>query len=88
VAVEARLLDDRADAGERLGAPLRNRQTEQTHLAGARPSESEQRSDQRGLPGSVRAEVAEGDAARNGQADVVDDGSMAEALGQPFGLDN
>ena len=38
VTVEVRLLDDRADAGERLGAPLGNWQAEQTHLAGARLS--------------------------------------------------
>ena len=33
VAVEARLLDDGADACERLGAPLRDGEAEQVHLA-------------------------------------------------------
>src|SRR5262249_28906110 len=88
VAVEPRLLDDRADPCERFSASRRDGQAEESHLSGAGGRQPEQRPDQRRFPGPVGAEIAEGDAAWNGQADVVDDGSMTEALGEPVGLDN
>ena len=73
VAVEARLLDDRADARERLGAPLGHRQPAQAHRAAVRAREAEQDSDERRLAGAVRAEVAERDAARDAEVDALDE---------------
>ena len=88
VAVEARLLDDRADAGECLGAPLGHRQPAQAHRAAVRAREAEQDSDERRLAGAVRAEVAEGDAARDPEVDALENRTAAEALRQAVRLDD
>ena len=65
VRVEARLLDDRADAGERRGAlagQRRGRAARMLPAVGSR--EAEQQPDQRRLAGAVGAQEPEGDAAR------------------------
>src|SRR6185437_1972707 len=87
VHVKARLLDDRADAPERLDPPGRDRPPQQVHRPRASRRETEERADERRLPGSVRAEEAEGTAAGNEQVDAVDRGSLAETLGQALRLD-
>ena len=86
--VEARLLDDRADAGERLAALRRLRQAEQADLAGGRLRQPEQRADHRRLARAVRAEEAECDAGADDEVDTVDRGPVAEALRQRPGLDH
>ena len=88
VRVEARLLDDRPDARERLarlagcGSPSSATSPE---VGCVRP---EQRADHRRLPGAVRAEEAEGDAGGDGQVDAVDRRAVAELLRQRVGLDH
>src|SRR5262249_46001253 len=57
VSVEARLLDDRADASKRLSAARWNREAEQLHRAFVRMRQPEQHADERRLAGAVRAEV-------------------------------
>jgi hypothetical protein len=86
--VRARLLDDRADAGERLRTPCRHVEAEQSHRAGGGACEPEQHADERGLAGAVRPEVAERRAGGDAQVDVVDRDTVAEALREPFGLDD
>jgi len=61
VTVEARLLDDHADARERRGPLGRHRPPEQPHRAGI--GEAEQHPDQGRVAGAVRAEMAKGGAA-------------------------
>src|SRR5204863_892749 len=88
VRMEARLLDDRAYARERrlaLGGP---RTPEQLHRPRGRGGETEQHPDQRRLTGAVRAEVAEGRAARDTEIDVRHCDAVAELLRQASGLDN
>ena len=80
VAMEARLLDDRAHAGERCGPLGRNRLTEKPHRPGGRAGQPEQHPDQRRLPGAVRSEVAEGGAARDDEVDPVDGDALAKTL--------
>ena len=87
VGVEARLLDDRADAGERRGAAAGQVVPEQAHRARGRVGEAEQQPDQRGLAGAVGAEEAERDAARHLEVDAVERGAIAEALAEPARLD-
>ena len=72
VAVEARLVDDRADPGQCVAALGRDRDAEQRHRATVGLGQPEQGADQRRLAGSVRPEVAERAAARDEQLDVVD----------------
>ena len=81
MAVEARLLDDRADPGEGVGAPVGNREPEHLHRSLAGRGQAEQHTDQGGLAGAVRTEEPEGAAARDGQVGVVDGNPLAEALG-------
>jgi hypothetical protein len=88
VPVEAGLLDDRADPGERLFAPRGNGKTQQAHRAGRRRRQAEQHADQRRLAGSVGPEVAEGDAARHAEVDALDHGPLTELLGEGFRLDD
>ena len=88
VGVEARLLDDRADARERVRTLGRLRQSKQRDLAGGRVRQPEQRADQGRLAGAVRAEEAEGDAGGDRQVDAVDGDAVAELLGQPARLDD
>ncbi len=87
VQVKARLLDDRADALQRLRALGGHGMAEQAHAAGARLGEAEQHADHRRLAGAVRAEEAERRAARHLQVDAVERRALAEALGQAAGLD-
>ena len=86
--MKARLLDDRADARERLAPLGRLRQPEQAHLARGRARQAEQRADERRLPGAVRAEEAEGNAAGDDEVDSVDGDALAEALRQALRLDH
>ena len=69
--MEARLLDDRADAGERGGAAARQVVAEQAHAPGGRLGEAEQQPDQGRLAGAVRAEEAERGAARHREVDAI-----------------
>ena len=88
VAVEARLLDDRADARERWRRSSGHAAGRAAaSMPGVGAGEPEQHPDQRRLAGAVRAEVAEGGAARNMKVDGVDRHGGAEALGQADGLD-
>jgi hypothetical protein len=87
VVVEAGLVDDRADAGERVAPSRGHRQAEQLHRAGRRLGQSEQHPDQGRLAGAVRAEVGERGPARHMESDVADDRRLAEALRQTFCLD-
>ena len=85
--MEARLLDDRADAGERGGAVAADVVAEHAHRAGGRLGEAEQEADQGRLAGAVGAEEAEGGAARHLEVDAVEGRPLAEALAEPAGLD-
>ena len=85
--MEARLLDDRADARERRGAAARQVVAEQAHAARGRLGQAEQQPDQRGLAGAVGAEEAEGDAARHLEVDAVERRPRAEPLAEARGLD-
>ena len=87
VAVEAGLVDDGADAGQRQVAMAGDGVAEQGHGAGVGVGQTEQHPDQRRLAGAVGAEIAEGAAAGNEQLDVVDGDVLAESLRQPVGLD-
>ena len=60
---------------------------EKEHCAGIGVGQAQQHSDQRGLAGPIRPEVAESAAAGNEELDVVDGDVLAESLGQPVGLD-
>ena len=81
--VEAGLLDDRADARERLGAPRGHGKAEHVHRSARGRGEPEQHADQRRLAGSVRTEIAECAAARDAQVDGIDRDPVAESLCQP-----
>ena len=82
VGVEARLLDDRADAGERGGPLGRQVVAEQAHAAGGRLGEAEQQADEGGLAGAVGAEEAERGAARHRQVDRLQRRARPEALAE------
>ena len=84
MAVEARLLDDRADARQRLRAVVL---AEQADRAAGGLREPEQQPDQRRLAGAVGAEEAEGAAARHLEVDVLEGGAVAEALPEALGVD-
>ncbi len=88
VVVEMRLLDDRADPRERVGAVLGNRETAQAHGARVRAGQAEQHPDRRRLAGAVVSEKAIGAAARDAQGHAVDGDPLAEALGELAGLDD
>jgi len=88
VAEEARLLDDRADAGERLRPLRRDGVAEQLHGACRRGRQAEEHADESGLAGAVRAEVAEGGPAGDAEVDAADDRPLAEALRQSRRLDD
>ena len=86
--VEARLLHDRADVGERRAALTRHTPTQHAHRAGGRRRQAEQHPNQRRLSGSVRAEIAERGAARDSEIDAVHGDPVAEALRQASCLDD
>src|SRR5215216_2425505 len=85
--MEARLLDDGADARERRGAATGEVVAEQAHRARRRLGEAEQQPDQRRLAGAVGAEEAEGDAAGYLEVDAVERRPGAEPLAEALGLD-
>ena len=85
--VEPRLLDDRADAGERLRAAARNLVPEHRHRSRRWPGEPEQQPDDRRLTCAVGADKAKRDTARNLEVDAIEGLAFAELLGQPGGLD-
>ena len=87
VAVEAGLVDDGPDPGQRRGAVLGHGVAEQRHRAGVGVGQSQQHPDERGLARAVRAEVAEGAPPGDEELDAVHGDVVAEALGQPVGLD-
>ena len=72
VPVEARLVHDRSDAGERLGAALRHRRARAAASSLVRLRQAEQHPDQRRLARAVRPEVAERDPARDLEIDAAD----------------
>jgi len=57
--MKARLVDDRADARERLRSLRRQREPEQSHRPRRWLDQAEEHPDQRRLPGPVRAQIAE-----------------------------
>src|SRR4051812_44237043 len=85
--VEARLLDDGTDAGQRLRTAVRHVVAEQLHRAGRRLGEPEQEPDQGRLAGPVGTEEAEGRAARDTQVDAFESGPVAELLTEAGGVD-
>ena len=87
VVVEAGLVDDRADPGQRPAALGRDQDPEQRHRARVGPRQAEQGADERRLAGAVGSEVAERGPAVDEQLDVVDGDVRAEPLGQAVGLD-
>ncbi|HEY2936782.1 MAG TPA: hypothetical protein VGJ25_09280 [Gaiellaceae bacterium] len=88
VVVEARFLDDRADAGQCFRPAGGHRVTEDADFAGGDRGEAEQHADERGLARAVRAQVAEGRAGGDAEVDTVDRNASAEALRQALGLDD
>ena len=87
VAVEAGLVHDGPDPGQRPVTVAGDGVAEEGHRAGVGVGQAQQHPDQRRLAGTVGPEVAEGAAAGNEELDVVDGDVVAEALGQPVGLD-
>ena len=87
VGMEARLLDDRADARERRGALAGEVVTEDPHVAGGRLGEPEEQADQGRLAGAVGSEEAEGGAPRDFEVDSGERRAIAEALAQIGGVD-
>ena len=88
VGVEARLLDDRADAGERGGALARQVVAEQAHAAAVGCGEAEQQADERRLAGAVGARGSRTRMPRGTARSMhVQRGAVAEALAQAVGLD-
>ena len=87
VAVEAGLVHDGPDPGQRPVTVAGDGVAEEGHRAGVGVGQAQQHPDQRGLAGAVRAEVAEGAAPGDEELDVVDGDVVAEPLGQPVGLD-
>src|SRR5205823_15028002 len=83
VRMGSRLLDDGSHARERLGPPLRHRQSEQPHAALAGAREAQQHPNHRGLARAVGAEEAEGATAWHFEVHGVDREALAEALRQP-----
>ena len=84
---KAGLVDDRPDPGQGRGPLGRDGGAERRHRAGIGHSEAEQGADQGGLARAVRAEVAEGGAARDEQLDVVDRDGGPEPFAEAVGLD-
>ena len=87
VAVEAGLVDDGPDPGQGHVTVSRDGVAEKGHRAGIGVGQAQQHSDQRGLAGTVRPEVAEGAAAGHEELDVVDGDVLPESLGEPVRLD-
>ena len=87
VAVEAGLVHDRPDPGQRHVTVPGDAVAEQEHGAGVGVGQAQQHADQRRLAGAVRAEIPEGAAAGNEELDVVHGDVGLEALGEPVGLD-
>ena len=88
VRVEARLLDDAADARERLADVLRHLAAAQVDAAAARLREAEHHADQRRLAAAVRPEPGEAAPARHVDRDVVDRELLPEALRDVLELDD
>ena len=85
--MEAGFVHDRPDPGQGHITVSGDGVAEKEHGAGVGMRQAQQHSDQRGLAGTIRPEVAEGAAAGNEELDVVDGDVLAESLGQPVGLD-
>ena len=86
MAMEAGLVHDRPDTGERHVAVLGHRMPEQRHRAGFRLGEPQQHPDQRRLARAVRTEVTERAPARNEELHVIDRDVVPEPLRQPVRL--
>ena len=82
--MEARLLDDRADACKRL----LDRRVEKAHPPRRGLGQPEQHPYQGCLAGAVRSEEAEDLAALHREVDRVHRGALAEALRETLGLDD
>jgi hypothetical protein len=85
--VEARLLDDRADACERLRAAARHVVAEQADRAGRRLGQPEQQPDEGGLAGPVGTEEPKGGSPRDLQVDALESGAVPELLAEAGGVD-
>ena len=87
VAVEAGLVHDGPDPGQRPVTVAGDGIAEQGHGPGVGVRQPQQHPDQRRLAGAVGAEVAEGASPGDQELDVVDGDVVPEPLGQPVGLD-
>jgi hypothetical protein len=81
VPVEAGFVHNRPDTGQGRITVSRDGMAEKEHCAGIGVGEAQQYSDQRGLAGTIRAEVAEGAATGDEELDVIDGYVLAESLG-------
>ncbi len=88
VAVEAGFVDDRPDPGQGQVTVARNGMAEQEHCAGIGVGQTQQHSDQRGLAGTIRTEVAEGATTGNEELNIVDGDVVPESFGQSVRLDS
>ena len=84
--MKSRFVDDCTDPSERHVAVLRHGVAEERHSAGVGLSQSEKYTNQRGLAGSVRTEIAKGTSSRDKEFDTVDGDVVAEAFGQSMGF--
>ena len=80
VRMKSRLLDDRADPGQRVRGPAGQLAAEQAHLAGSRRREPEQQPDQRRLARAVGTKQAERAAARHLKVDIGESGARPKPL--------
>ena len=84
---EARLLDDRAHAAQRVAAAVGEAPAEQADVPRRRPGQAQHGPDQRRLARAVGPEQPEGDAAGHVEVDAAQRRALAEALAQVGGLD-
>ena len=87
VAVEPRLIDDRADPRKSLVAILRHGVAEEGHRAGVSVRQPEEDPDKGGLSGTIRPETSERTSTRHAQFHIVDGNVRTKVLGKPVRLD-
>jgi hypothetical protein len=80
VRVEAGFVHNRPDPGQGDITVARDAVAEKEHCPGIGMRQAQQHSDQRGLPGPVRSEIAEGAATGHEKLDIVDRDVLAESL--------
>ncbi len=87
VRIEPRSFHEAGNAVERPGPELERIAAEQPRVSRSRTNQPEQHAERRGLPRSVRPEVAEHVAALDGQVDMVDGDDLAVALDEATSFD-